>query len=68
MLGKRQKLKYEIVNNLGDDDVEIETVKKKIVTNPCIWSSVCTILLISLYFVPSIGLTFYQRWLYQVPL
>lgn len=66
MLGRRQKLKYEIVNNVADEEVEIETVKKKIITKSCLWSSIYTILLISLYFVPSIGLTFYQRWLYHV--
>lgn len=66
MLGRRQKLKYEIVDNVGDEEIEIDTIKKKIITKPCVWSSICTLILITIYFIPSIGLTFYQRWLYTV--
>lgn len=67
MLGRRQKLKYEIVENAVDEDiVEVGKIRRKVLTKQCVWSSACTVLLITLYFIPSIGLTFYQRWVYNV--
>lgn len=68
MLGKRQKQKYEKVNSVGlDEHVDSETsLKKKNVNPACLWSAFITILLISIYYIPSVGLTFYQRWLLQV--
>lgn len=64
MLGRRQQ-KYEAVESLPDDEVDVELKKRRIFTTPCLWYSLRTVLLIFTYFVPSIGLTFYQRWLYQ---
>lgn len=66
MLGKRQKLKYEIVDNKTEETVDLEPIKLKTFHSACIWSSLSTGLLIIVYFVPSISLTFYQRWLFQV--
>lgn len=66
MLGRRQKLKYDLVENKGDEAVDLEPVKRRGFNGACLWSSVGTLLLISIYFVPSVGLTFYQRWLFQV--
>lgn len=68
MLGKRQKLKYEIVANKTEETVDLEPIKHKSFNSACIWSSLSTGLLIVVYFVPSISLTFYQRWLFQVRL
>lgn len=66
MLGKRQKLKYEKVDD-REDLYEVETsVKYRSFNKVCLWSSFLTSLLICIYYVPSVGLTFYQRWLFQV--
>lgn len=65
MFGKRQKLKYDLVESKGDENVDL-SVKKSTINGACFWSSVGTVFLISVYFVPSVGLTFYQRWLFQV--
>lgn len=67
MLGRRQKMKYNLVESKGDESVElVEPVKRVNVTSACLWSSIGTVFLIVIYFVPSVGLTFYQRWLFQV--
>lgn len=67
MFGRRQKMKYNLVESKGDETVELEPVKRASnFTGACLWSSVGTGLLIGIYFVPSVGLTFYQRWLFQV--
>lgn len=66
MLGKRQKLKYEKVDD-REDHYEVETsVKYRSFNKVCLWSSFLTSLLICVYYIPSVGLTFYQRWLFQV--
>lgn len=67
MFGRRQKLKYDLVESKGDEGIElVEPVKRRHFNGACVWSSFGTVLLISIYFVPSVGLTFYQRWLFQV--
>lgn len=70
MLGRRHQ-KYQKV------DVDIEpkdlfgpagggdTPPRRIFTSACLWRSFYTAVLIGIYFAPSIGLTFYQRWLYK---
>ncbi|RZB40652.1 solute carrier family 35 member C2 [Asbolus verrucosus] len=64
MLGKRQKLKYEAVESEEETDFD---EKKRGFCNPaCFWSSLFTAILIGTYYIPSICLTFYQRWLLQV--
>ncbi|KAJ8938783.1 hypothetical protein NQ318_010310 [Aromia moschata] len=60
-----KKLKYTAVKNPEESQVELEEMKRKICTPACLWSSVITGVLIGIYYIPSIGLTFYQRWLYQ---
>lgn len=65
MLGRRQQ-KYEAVESIPEEETDLEFKKRKIFTTTCLWYSFRTVLLISTYFVPSIGLTFYQRWLFQV--
>lgn len=61
--------KYEVVAgqepNCDIIDLDIER-KRKILTPSCFWSSFKTIILIVIYFIPSISLTFYQRWLLKV--
>ncbi|KAB0795906.1 hypothetical protein PPYR_09967 [Photinus pyralis] len=63
MVGRRQK--YEVVNCLPDEENDLEVKTQKLLTTQCLWYSFRNILLISIYFFFSIGLTFYQRWLYQ---
>lgn len=64
MVGRRQK--YEAVECLPEEEDDLQVKQRRILTTNCLWYSLRTILLIATYFVPSIGLTFYQRWLYQV--
>ncbi|KAF5283536.1 hypothetical protein FQA39_LY17316 [Lamprigera yunnana] len=64
MIGRRQK--YQVVECLPEDEKEDgETKSRKNVTLACCSYYFRNVLLISVYFVFSIGLTFYQRWLYQ---
>ncbi|KAK4877735.1 hypothetical protein RN001_010241 [Aquatica leii] len=64
MVGRRQK--YEVVECLHEEEEnELDMKPRKTVTRTCLWYYFRNILLISVYFVFSIGLTFYQRWLYQ---
>lgn len=65
MAGKRQKLKYKSVDT-KEDDFNLNIAKAKFFSPACLWTSFSTLLLISIYFIPSVGLTFYQRWLLQV--
>lgn len=63
-----QRNKYLAVDNDDPaiiDQLEFEPMKKKFCSPSCIWTVLFTSLLISCYYIPSIGLTFYQRWLYQ---
>lgn len=66
MLGKRQKLKYEIVDTEDETTADFEQKQRTFFTSTCIWSSLFTSVLIGTYYIPSICLTFYQRWLFQV--
>lgn len=65
IVGRRQKMKYEKVLT-EQDDVDVETTKRKLFSPQRVWAMLSTSLLIGLYFIPSIGLTFYQRKLLQV--
>ncbi|KAJ8924754.1 hypothetical protein NQ315_000907 [Exocentrus adspersus] len=61
-----KKTGYTAVTNPAEtDSLDIEPMKRKLCSVNCLWSSLFTGLLIGTYYVPSIGLTFYQRWLYQ---
>lgn len=62
-MGKHQK--YVAVNSNSPDELEIDP-KRSIISTQCIWTSIRIALLLAVYFVPSISLTFYQRWLLQV--
>lgn len=67
MFSKSYKSKYTAVLNPDETETtDIEPMKRKICTLGCLWSSLFTGVLIGTYYIPSIGLTFYQRWLYQV--
>lgn len=67
MFTKSYKSKYTAVLNPDEsEDQDIEPMKRNICTLGCLWSSLFTGILIGTYYIPSIGLTFYQRWLYQV--
>jgi hypothetical protein len=66
MLGKRQKLKYEAVENEEEETTDFEEKKRSLCNAACFWSTLFTSILIGTYYVPSICLTFYQRWLFQV--
>lgn len=67
MYSSKKKLKYTAVKDPDEfEKVDIEPMKRKCFTPACFWSSLFTSLLIGTYYIPSIGLTFYQRWLYQV--
>ncbi|KAF5295492.1 hypothetical protein FQR65_LT10480 [Abscondita terminalis] len=64
MVGRRQK--YEVVECLHDEEEnDLEMKPRTLCTTTCLWYYFRNILLISVYFLFSIGLTFYQRWLYQ---
>lgn len=65
MFASSRRNKYTSVKNT-DESVDLEPTKKNIFTPACFKTSLFTTILISSYFIPSIGLTFYQRWLYQV--
>ncbi|XP_017779040.1 PREDICTED: solute carrier family 35 member C2 [Nicrophorus vespilloides] len=70
MLGRRAKAKYDVLRRdvEGEEveiDFDVQKLKRKVFTPACIWQSFMTVILISIYFAPSIGLTFYQRWLLQ---
>lgn len=66
----RSHVKYQIARDDGDasdyfsqHNQEFQTVSKK---EPSFWkNAIRAVLLISIYFVFSIGLTFYQQWLYR---
>ncbi|XP_060535144.1 solute carrier family 35 member C2 isoform X2 [Cylas formicarius] len=47
------------------ETVEFEPMRRKICSPACLWSSLFTGVLIGTYYIPSVGLTFYQRWLLQ---
>ncbi|XP_066154952.1 solute carrier family 35 member C2 [Euwallacea fornicatus] len=70
MFGKRSNVKYTAIDKAEDGSHELETVdfepmKRKFCTPSCLWSAVFTGALIGTYYIPSVGLTFYQRWLFQ---
>ncbi|XP_023027283.1 solute carrier family 35 member C2 [Leptinotarsa decemlineata] len=66
MFKSDKKPKYVAVNDNDEPEtVELESMKRKFCSPACVWSSLFTCVLIGTYFIPSIGLTFYQRWLYQ---
>lgn len=64
-MGKQQKYVAVQAYSPEEQDIDLQP-PKKIVTTFCIWTSLRTVTLLSIYFAPSIGLTFYQRWLLQV--
>ncbi|KAJ8975318.1 hypothetical protein NQ317_000497 [Molorchus minor] len=63
MSNKRHK--YTAVINPDEFETESEEMKRKVCSPVCLWTSLFTTVLIGAYYIPSIGLTFYQRWLYQ---
>lgn len=65
MFASSRRNKYTSVKNT-DEALDFEPTKRHIFTPTCFKTSLFTAILISSYFIPSIGLTFYQRWLYQV--
>ncbi|XP_022913966.1 solute carrier family 35 member C2 [Onthophagus taurus] len=65
MVWIRKKQKYKAVDSIADEDVDIEMPKLPYFTPSCVRASLITGALIAIYFAPSIGLTFYQRWLLQ---
>lgn len=65
MFTSNRRNKYTSVKHT-DDTIDFEPTKRAIFTPNCFKASLFTGILISIYFIPSIGLTFYQRWLYQV--
>lgn len=65
MFASNRRTKYTAVKN-PDETVDFEPINRKIFTPSCFKTSIFTGILIGTYFIPSIGLTFYQRWLYQV--
>lgn len=65
MFSSNRRNKYTSVKDT-DDTLDFEPTRKKLFTPACFKTSLFTGILISTYFIPSIGLTFYQRWLYQV--
>lgn len=67
IFGKSGKPKYTAVSNPDEPEtVDLEPMKPRCITPTCFWSSLFTSVLIGTYYIPSIGLTFYQRWFYQV--
>ncbi|XP_044269319.1 solute carrier family 35 member C2 [Tribolium madens] len=64
MLG-RQKFKYEAVDSDDEPPSDFEEKKRGFFNSACFWSSLFTSILIGTYYIPSICLTFYQRWLFQ---
>ncbi|CAH1992417.1 unnamed protein product [Acanthoscelides obtectus] len=66
MMPTSSRLKYTPVNNPdGNENVDFQPVKREFFSSSCLWSSLFTGILIGIYYIPSIGLTFYQRWLFQ---
>lgn len=63
-MAKQQK--YVVIDS-NDEVYETES-KRTVITPTCIWTSVRTVILLTIYFAPSVILTFYQRWLLQVKL
>ncbi|XP_050301249.1 solute carrier family 35 member C2 [Anthonomus grandis grandis] len=67
----RKNIKYTAIDKTDDsgsilqETVEFEPMKRKFCTPSCLWSAVFTGALIGTYYIPSVGLTFYQRWLLQ---
>lgn len=71
MFGKKHSVKYTAIDKAEDitneeETVDFEPMKRKFCTPSCLWSAVFTGALIGTYYIPSVGLTFYQRWLLQV--
>lgn len=68
MFGRRNNLKYKVVENetIYEDADDFEPVKKDSTSYSFAQTSLFTLLLIVVYYIPSIGLTFYQHWLYEV--
>lgn len=75
MCPKKIQYKYVKVDNdneleqqeeIAVIDLEETTMKRKFLTPRCLWTSGFTGLLLACYYVPSITLTFYQRWFLQV--
>ncbi|XP_057668235.1 solute carrier family 35 member C2 [Diorhabda carinulata] len=61
-----KKPKYRIVDNTDETEiVDVEPMKRKFCSPTCLWSYLFTGALIGIYYIPSIGLTFYQNWLYK---
>lgn len=62
-----KKIKYTVVDNTDEQEtVDLEPMKRKICSSICLRSTLFTGVLIGTYYIPSIGLTFYQNWLYKV--
>lgn len=68
MFGRRNNLKYKVVDNetVFEDADDFEPVKKDFASYSFAQTSLFTLLLVVVYYIPSIGLTFYQHWLYEV--
>lgn len=64
MFGRKTR-NYKIVNNTVDDIDDFDLQRNDVKFRNCLRSSIFTITLIVIYYVPSIGLTFYQHWLYE---
>lgn len=75
----RSNVKYTAINKAEEEDDEAGAIieqeeyldfepkmKRKFCSPSCLWSAVFTGALIGTYYIPSVGLTFYQRWLLQV--
>lgn len=61
-----KKIKYTVVDNTDEQEtVDLEPMKRKICSSICLRSTLFTGVLIGTYYIPSIGLTFYQNWLYK---
>ncbi|KAK9889980.1 hypothetical protein WA026_008791 [Henosepilachna vigintioctopunctata] len=67
MFGRRSNLKYKVVENdtTYEDADDFEPGKRSFTSYTFTQTSLFTILLIIVYYIPSIGLTFYQHWLYE---
>lgn len=71
MFGNRSNVKYTAIEKTEDtanirETVDFEPMKRKFCTPSCLGSALFTGALIGTYYIPSVGLTFYQRWLSQV--
>ncbi|KAH1002699.1 hypothetical protein HUJ04_008763 [Dendroctonus ponderosae] len=71
MFGNRSNVKYTAIQKTEDtanipETVDFEPMKRKLFCTPsCLGSALFTGALIGTYYIPSVGLTFYQRWLSQ---